>query len=108
MKLSFTVLSVLLFASLSIHSIAQDIVTERVEVVMTEELIELEGDEGRILVFPAPCSGPNGPVVRFVMFGVREIPEVIIDTVTYQIIDVVFRKDGLDSHHKELYLEVVK
>ena len=39
---------------------------------------------------------------------VTEQDRVIIDTVTYQIIDVVFRKDGLDSHHKELYLEVVK
>ena len=33
---------------------------------------------------------------------------VIIDSVTYQVVDVVFTQDGIGSHHKECYLEVVK
>jgi len=33
---------------------------------------------------------------------------VIIDSETYQVLDVVFRKDIIGSHHKELYLEVVR
>ena len=33
---------------------------------------------------------------------------VVIDCETYQVLDVVFRKDGVGSHHKELYLEVVR
>ena len=33
---------------------------------------------------------------------------VILNCTTYQIIDVVFRKDHIGSHHKELYLEIVK
>ena len=33
---------------------------------------------------------------------------VIIDSKTYQIIDVLFRQDGIGSHHKEAYLEIVE
>jgi len=33
---------------------------------------------------------------------------VVIDCETYQVLDVVFRKDGVGPHHKELYLEVVR
>ena len=37
---------------------------------------------------------------------------VIIDPLgapkTYQIIDVLFRQDGVGSHHKEAYLEIVQ
>ena len=33
---------------------------------------------------------------------------VVIDCETYQVLDVVFRKDSVGSHHKELYLEVVR
>jgi len=33
---------------------------------------------------------------------------VIIDTKTYQIIDVLFRQDGVGSHHKEAYLEIIE
>ena len=32
---------------------------------------------------------------------------VIIDGDTYQIIDVLFRQDGVSSHHKQAYLERV-
>ena len=39
---------------------------------------------------------------------VTEQDRVVIDTVTYQIVAVVFRKDGIGSHHKQCYLEVVK
>ena len=39
---------------------------------------------------------------------VTEQDRVIIDTVTYQILSVVFREDNHGAHHKELFLEVVK
>lgn len=33
---------------------------------------------------------------------------VIIDTKTYQVVDVLFAQDGKGSHHKRLFLEIVK
>lgn len=33
---------------------------------------------------------------------------VIIDSKTYQIIDLLFRQDAVGSHHKEAYLEIVE
>jgi len=33
---------------------------------------------------------------------------VIIDTETYQIVDVEFRQDGVGGHHKKLFLEIAK
>lgn len=39
---------------------------------------------------------------------VTEQDRVVIDTVTYQILAVVFRNDGFGAHHKECFLEVVK
>jgi len=39
---------------------------------------------------------------------VTEQDRVIIDTVTYQILAVIFREDSLGPHRKECFLEVVK
>jgi len=39
---------------------------------------------------------------------VTEQDRVIIGGVTYNILSVVFRQDGVGGHHKQLYLEVVK
>ena len=39
---------------------------------------------------------------------ITEQDRVIIDSVTYQVLSVIFRKDSSDDHHKECYLEVVK
>ncbi len=33
---------------------------------------------------------------------------VVIDTETYQVVDVLFRQDGIGDHHKQLFLEIVK
>ena len=33
---------------------------------------------------------------------------VIIDLETYQVVDVLFRQDGIGNHHKHLFLEIVK
>lgn len=33
---------------------------------------------------------------------------VIIDTETYEVVDVLFRQDGIGGHHKHLFLEIVK
>jgi len=33
---------------------------------------------------------------------------VIIDTETYQVVDVEFRQDGAGAHHKKLFLEIVR
>ena len=39
---------------------------------------------------------------------VTEQDRVVIDSVTYQILSVVFRQDFMDLHHKHCFLEVVK
>jgi len=39
---------------------------------------------------------------------ITEQDRVIIDTVTYQVLSVIFREDDLGAHHKECFLEVVK
>jgi len=39
---------------------------------------------------------------------ITEQDRVVIDTVTYQILAVVFRQDGFGAHHKQCYLEMVK
>ena len=39
---------------------------------------------------------------------ITEQDRVIIDTVTYQVLSVVFRNDDSGSHHKQCYLEVVR
>lgn len=36
--------------------------------------------EGQIVVSPSPISGPNGKIIRFVVFEADETPEVIIVT----------------------------
>lgn len=33
---------------------------------------------------------------------------VIIDSETYQVLDVIFRQDQIGAHHKHCYLEIVK
>lgn len=33
---------------------------------------------------------------------------VIIDSETYEIIDVIFRQDATGGHHKQCYLEIVR
>lgn len=48
---------------------------------LSDQLIELEGSKGRILVFPNFLPGPKGPVVKFVMFGIYNFPEVLVRTV---------------------------
>ena len=65
---------------LSIQAMAQD--SGKVEI---HELIELEGEEGRILVFPRPLPGPHGPVIKCILFGVYEIPEIAIHTASRTI-----------------------
>ena len=39
---------------------------------------------------------------------VTEQDRVILNTLTYQIVSVVPRQDGIGSHHKHLFLEIVK
>ena len=39
---------------------------------------------------------------------ITEQDRVIIDTVTYQVLSVVFREDSFGAHHKECFLEVAK
>jgi hypothetical protein len=39
---------------------------------------------------------------------VTEQDRVILDCTTYQVVAVVFREDSMGSHHKQLYLEIVK
>lgn len=33
---------------------------------------------------------------------------VVIDTETYQIVDILFAQDGIGGHHKQLFLEIVR
>jgi len=39
---------------------------------------------------------------------ITEQDRVVIDSVTYQVLSVMFRQDGIGSHHKHCFLEVVK
>ncbi len=39
---------------------------------------------------------------------VTEQDRVVLDSLTFQILSVVTRQDGIGSHHKHLYLEMVK
>ena len=57
MGIFFTLFSVLLFGLLSIHAIAQEVGETK-----AHELIEIEATEGRILVFPSPLPGNEGPI----------------------------------------------
>ena len=80
MRLLFTILSILLLCLFSPALMAQE--TTQIETAtISGKLIELEGEDGKILVFPSPISGPDGPIIKFVMFGVYETPEVVVDTV---------------------------
>ncbi len=45
-----------------------------------EPLIEVATEQGIIMVFPAPISGPNGKIIRFVVYGAQDEPEVVIAT----------------------------
>jgi hypothetical protein len=60
---------------------------------LPDQLIELEGSNGRILVFPKFFPGPKGPVVKFVMFGIYKFPEVFVRT-----IDETFTPDVTTVH----------
>ena len=103
MKLFFTIFCILLFAFLSLNVIAQ----EEGE-IETQELIELEGDEGRILVFPSPLPGPDGPIIKFVMFGVYEIPEVVIDTMNESISPHATTIHFIEGHRFSGWFDVPK
>jgi hypothetical protein len=63
---------------------------------LSDQLIELEGSKGRILVFPNFFPGPKGPIVKFVMFGIYKFPEVLVrtvdETVTPDVTTVHFPK----------------
>lgn len=48
----------------------------------SKEAIESGGNKDKILVFPLPITGPDGLIIRFVVFGVSKVPDVVIDTVT--------------------------
>ena len=39
---------------------------------------------------------------------ITEQDRVIIDTVTYQVLAVLFRQDGIGLHHKHCFMEMVK
>ena len=39
---------------------------------------------------------------------ITEQDRVVIDTVTYQVLSVLFRQDGFGAHHKHCFLEIVK
>lgn len=45
-----------------------------------EPLIEVSCEQGKILVFPTPISGPDGKIIRFVVYGAETEPEVVIIT----------------------------
>ena len=63
---------------------------------LSDKLIELEGSHGRILVFPNFIPGPKGPIVKFVMFGIYELPEVLVrtvdETITAEVTTVRFSR----------------
>jgi hypothetical protein len=75
MKRFIVTLIICLVAAMPLIALAQDNTETK-----TNKLIEVKGEEGKILVFPNPISGPNGPIIKFVMFGISASPEVVIVT----------------------------
>ena len=71
-----------------------------------EKLIEIEGDEGKILVFPSIIAGPQKPIIKFVMFGVYEIPEVVIDTPSESFFADVTTVTFLEGNRFSGFIEV--
>ena len=62
------------------------------------QLIEIDGYEGKILVFPQELYGPDKPLIKFVIFGVYEIPEVVVDTpkeVFFMDTTTIYFKEGI-------------
>jgi hypothetical protein len=59
-------------------------------------LIEIDAENGRILIFPDFLPGPEGPILKFLMFGIEEPPEVILRTdkglVSAQVTTISFNK----------------
>jgi len=39
---------------------------------------------------------------------VTEQDRIVVDDLTYEVLSVVTRQDGISNHHKHLYLEIVK
>ncbi|HNY50571.1 MAG TPA: hypothetical protein PLV50_07130 [Smithella sp.] len=75
MKRFLLILIICLSAVLPLTAMAQDDPGIR-----SNQMIEVRGAEGKILVFPQAVSGPKGPVIKFVMFGITNTPEVIVVT----------------------------
>src|SRR5512137_856815 len=75
MKRLLVLCMILSFAVFPVYTSAQ-IGTE----TKGEQLIEVTAQQGKILVFPSPVSGPNGKIIRFVVYGAEEQPQVVIAT----------------------------
>ena len=75
MKRLFVTFFICIVAAMPILALAQDNTETK-----TNKLIEVSGEDGKILVFPHPISGPNGPIIKFVLFGISASPEVVIVT----------------------------
>lgn len=43
-------------------------------------MLEAEGPDGSIQVFPTFHTGSDGPIIRFTVYGASEIPEVTVET----------------------------
>jgi hypothetical protein len=66
---------ILSFAVIPIYTSAQTAAETK-----GEKLIEVTAEQGKILVFPSPISGPDGKIIRFVVYGAQNEPEVVIAT----------------------------
>ena len=71
-----------IFLLLILLFISSNAIPQHINELKAKALIEVEGDEGKILVFPSPITGPNGPILKFLMFGIYKAPKVVIETIT--------------------------
>ena len=74
------------------------LIAQEGELSESSQLIEIDGYEGKILVFPHEIIGPDRYFIKFVIFGVYEIPEVVVDTpkeVLFMDTTTIYFKEGI-------------
>lgn len=109
MKFCFTILTIFLIGLHPVSSTAQEkIEKETITIIVADAMIEVDGIEGKILVFPSTGSGPDGPIIKFVVFGVYELPEVIIDTMVDSVVPNITTIDFKEGHRFYGWFKVPK
>ena len=85
----------------------------RVSAEKAKEMISSGYPGGNVLVFPEPSMGPNGDIIKFVVFNAEEIPKVSLDIGSeiledVEVIEITFKPGErffgwFDMPEEELY-----